>query len=132
MTTLLSKIAKRLRAPRVDASNTARAARKVEEGTVIPASFVPPETELARGRAQALKVMAETGGDEELLLRASRQLALLRLFNWLGSPDESCALKDAIASLQRLASMESGADDAKAEGVDEAEIARIRSELNLF
>jgi|GEM_PF-4993678 hypothetical protein len=130
MTTLLSKIAKRLRGKRVDASNAARAAKK--EGNVIPASFAPAENELARGRALALKVMAETGGDEELLLRASRQMALLRLFNWLGSPDESCELKDAIAGLQRLAAIVPDANEAKAEGVDEAEIARIRSELNLF
>jgi hypothetical protein len=60
-----------------------------------------------------MKVRPRPAATEVLLLRASVSCAAPHL-NWLGSRDERLRLKDAIASLQRLASMESGADDATA------------------
>ncbi|HNX04513.1 MAG TPA: hypothetical protein PKI32_03385 [Opitutales bacterium] len=133
---LLSRILKRRSKAQVSASNAAGAApakREPARPKIVEGEFPHPASEIARAMDEARKVMDTVGGDETLLLRSGRQLALMRVGEWLKCPDESCELKDIVASLQKLADMAPDASTtAKEYGADEAEIARIRSDLNLF
>ena len=132
-------------ARQVSASNTTKSAcaKRKDEPDVTPApspvDFMTIVEQVTRCRDEAEKVLGALGGDETLLVRADYQLALMRLFAWLKNPDDSCDLKDIVASIQKLASLKKAAGDDDSEdtngenaGVPPEVLAEIHADMKLL
>ena len=119
----------------VEASNTTKGACVADETVPFESGGCAVE-KIAECADRARRVL-DAVGDESLLVRADLQLALYRLFLWMGESGENSELKDMVASVQKLASLKDalspkGEEIAARGGLSPVALEEIESELKMM